>query len=51
MVDLLKEILKTGYQRQRTAASIVLAIRHPNKPLFEIRAPGFRQQQLLGKGY
>jgi hypothetical protein len=24
-------------------------MRHPGQPLFEVRAPGFRQQQLLWK--
>ncbi|GJL49600.1 MAG: hypothetical protein NPIRA01_08270 [Nitrospirales bacterium] len=46
-IDSLNEVLKTGYQRQRMAAAIELAIRQPDTPLFETRAPGFRQQQLL----
>ena len=41
----LREILKTGYQRQRIAAALELAIREPGKPLFETRAPGFRQSK------
>jgi uncharacterized protein (TIGR02270 family) len=40
--------LKTGYQRQRAAAAIELAILNPGRPLFEVRAPGLRQQKLLG---
>lgn len=39
----LMEILKTGRQRQRTAAALELSMRHPGMPLFEVRAPGFRQ--------
>lgn len=44
----LTEILKTGYQRQRTAAALELALREPRQPLFEVRAPGQRQQKSLG---
>jgi uncharacterized protein (TIGR02270 family) len=43
-----EEVLRHGYQRQRAAAALELAIRRPGQPLFEVRAPGFRQQQLLG---
>jgi len=39
----LRDVLKNGYQRQRAAAALELAIREPGKPLFEVRAPGFRQ--------
>jgi uncharacterized protein (TIGR02270 family) len=39
--------LKNGYQRQRAAAALELAILRPGRPLFEIRAPGFRQQLQL----
>jgi uncharacterized protein (TIGR02270 family) len=41
------EVLRTGRQRQRAAAALELALPVPGKPLFEVRAPGFRQQQLL----
>lgn len=44
----LEHVLRHGRQRQRTAAALELAIRRPGSPLFEVRAPGFRQQQLLG---
>ena len=48
--DWLNEVLKSGRQRQRVAAALELAILEPGKPLFEVRAPGFRQQQwLMGK--
>ena len=43
----LMEVLKTGRQRQRAAAALELAILQPGKPLFNVRAPGFRQQQWL----
>jgi uncharacterized protein (TIGR02270 family) len=41
-------VLRHGFQRQRAAAAIELAIMNPGQPLFEVRAPGFRQQKLLG---
>ena len=44
----LQNVLKNGFQRQRAAAAIELAIMNPGQPLFEVRAPGFRQQQVLG---
>lgn len=44
----LDQLLKHGYQRQRAAAALELAIRAPERPLFNVRAPGCRQQQLLG---
>jgi uncharacterized protein (TIGR02270 family) len=44
----LMEMLKTGYQRQRAVAALELALREPRQPLFEVRAPGKRQQQMLG---
>ncbi len=43
----LRSALKNGYQRQRAAAAIELAILKPGRPLFEVRAPGWRQQALL----
>jgi len=39
--------LRQGYQRLRHAAAIELALLQPGKPLFEVRAPGPRQQALL----
>jgi len=41
------DALRNGYQRQRAAAALELAIRNPGQPLFEVRAPGFRQIQAL----
>jgi uncharacterized protein (TIGR02270 family) len=45
----LKTVLRDGRQRQRAAAALELAIREPGTPLFNVKAPGFRQIQLLGK--
>lgn len=46
----LKVVLRDGRQRQRAAAALELAVRNPGQPLFNVAAPGFRQQQILGKG-
>jgi len=43
-----QHVLRHGYQRQRAAAAIELAIMNSGQPLFETRAPGFRQQKILG---
>jgi uncharacterized protein (TIGR02270 family) len=43
-----EEVLRIGRQRQRTAAALELAILRPGSPLFETRAPGFRQEEVLG---
>lgn len=43
-----RQVLATGYQRQRLAAAFELALMEPGKPLFETRAQGIRQQRLLG---
>ncbi len=48
--DWLKIVLRDGRQRQRAAAALEIALRNPGQPLFNVKAPGFRQQQLLGKG-
>lgn len=42
-----REVLVSGLQRQRKAAALELALLRPETPLFETRAPGFRQQQRL----
>jgi uncharacterized protein (TIGR02270 family) len=47
-VDWCRQVLRKGHQRQRAAAALELAIREPGKPLFNVAAPGFRQQQMLG---
>lgn len=44
----LQQVLREGTQRQRATAAIELAMLNPGKPLFEVRASGFRQQQILG---
>jgi uncharacterized protein (TIGR02270 family) len=45
----LHEVLVLGQQHQRTGAALELAIRTPGSPLFEVRAPGFRQEEMLTK--
>jgi len=44
----LTEVLKAGYQRQRVAAALELALKEPRLPLFEVRGRGQRQQKSLG---
>lgn len=46
--DWLEHVLRHGYQRQRAAAALELALLRPDQPLFNVRAPGHRQQELLG---
>jgi uncharacterized protein (TIGR02270 family) len=41
------QVLKTGKQRQRAAAAIELAILQPGRPIFNVKAPAFRQMELL----
>jgi len=41
------DALKNGYQRQRTAAALELALLRPSDRLFEVRAPGRRQHEEL----
>ena len=43
------EALSDAFQRQRHAAALELAIRQPNKAMFEVRARGRLQRQLLAK--
>ena len=40
-------LLREGFQRQRAAAALELALMNPDEALFEVRAPGWRQQRLL----
>ncbi|MBE7446389.1 MAG: TIGR02270 family protein [Planctomycetia bacterium] len=44
----LLQVLKNGRQRQRAAAGLKLAIIKPGQPVFEVRAPGFKQKKMLG---
>jgi uncharacterized protein (TIGR02270 family) len=46
--DWMERVLRIGRQRQRAAAALELAILQPGRPLFNVKAPGFRQQQALG---
>lgn len=41
--EILVAALRSGRQRQRAAAALELALCQPGKPMFEVRAPGFRQ--------
>jgi uncharacterized protein (TIGR02270 family) len=43
----LPAVLREGYQRQRTAAAMELGLLEPARPLFEVRARGDWQRQLL----
>jgi uncharacterized protein (TIGR02270 family) len=42
-----RKVLREGFQRQRAAAALELALIKPDEVLFEVRAPGWRQQRLL----
>jgi uncharacterized protein (TIGR02270 family) len=39
-----QHVVACGHQRQRAAAALELAIQRPDEPLFETRAPGWRQR-------
>jgi len=41
------QVLKIGKQRQRAAAAIELAMLHPGRPLFNVKAPAWRQMELI----
>jgi len=43
------DALKNGYQRQRAAAALELALLRLSDPSFEVRAPGRRQQEALAQ--
>ncbi len=43
------QVLKDGFQRQRSAAAAYLCLLHPGTPLFNTRAPAWRQQRRLAK--
>lgn len=42
-----RKVLREGFQRQRAAAALELALINKDEALFEVRAPGWRQQRLL----
>ncbi len=46
-VEWMDQVLRIGRQRQRAAAALELATLQPGQLLFEVRAPGFRQQRML----
>jgi uncharacterized protein (TIGR02270 family) len=43
------DVLRNGYQRQRIAAAYHLCLMNPGTPLFEWRAPAWRQQRELAQ--
>ena len=45
----LAHALRNGQQRQRAAAALERGIQQPDHPLFEVRAPGLRQQRILDR--
>jgi uncharacterized protein (TIGR02270 family) len=45
----LHQVLREGRQRQRVAAALELALKQRGSKLFEVRAPGFRQQKVLSE--
>ncbi|MCP4409708.1 MAG: TIGR02270 family protein [Gammaproteobacteria bacterium] len=47
-IETCQRALSSGFQRQRMAASLELALMRPEEPLFEVCAPGFRQLRWLG---
>jgi uncharacterized protein (TIGR02270 family) len=47
-IESLQDTLRTGKQRQREVAALELAMRQPGSVLYEVRAPGSRQQRELG---
>ena len=49
-VENCRDVLARGFQRQRIAAALELALMNPGRPLFETRARGIYQQRLLGIG-
>jgi uncharacterized protein (TIGR02270 family) len=44
----LQNVLRSGLQRQRAAAALEMVLLQPGQPLFEVRARGDRQRQILG---
>ncbi len=45
--QILRRVLRDGFQRQRICAAFGLALSEPRELLFEVRAPGFRQRRCL----
>lgn len=48
-VEQCQKVLREGYQRQRRAAALELALLQPDEPLFNTSAPGLLQQRWLAK--
>jgi uncharacterized protein (TIGR02270 family) len=47
--DRLHATLRDGWQRQRAAAAMELALLTPGQPLFDVKAPAFRQVRALAR--
>ena len=47
--DALADALRGGWQRQRAAAALEVALTKRGQPLFEVRAPALRQQETLAQ--
>ena len=45
----LHQVLREGRQRQRAAAALELGLKQRGSKLFEVHAPGFRQQKVLSE--
>jgi uncharacterized protein (TIGR02270 family) len=43
----LEKVLLRGRQRERAVAALALKLRRPDRPLFPVRAAGFRQERAL----
>jgi len=48
-LEWLRDVLLIGQQHQRGAAALELAMRQPGQALFNVVAPGFRQEAMLKK--
>jgi uncharacterized protein (TIGR02270 family) len=46
--DVLQQTLREGRQRQRAAAALEMSLKKRGTPLWEVRAPGFRQLEWRG---
>lgn len=47
-IEWLEQVLRRGHQPARAAAAVELCLQQPARRLFEVRAPGGRQQRELG---
>ena len=47
-LEWLQDVLRKGLQHQRAAAALELVLKRPGQILFEVRARGRHQKQILG---